>query len=306
MIDVVIVTDKALMNKDANLKSQVAFDEDNIMVQAFQKQGLSSIRAAWDDESFDWSSAKVAVIRSTWGYSHKIDSFKKWINHASKHCTLINNRELLLWNINKKYLIELNQKGINTPATFLIDKAEVFEPETWSKKLKSNGVVVKPTISADAKDTFLIKTPFTDFNKIAVETAIQQQEMIIQPFMESIKDGEISLIFINGIFIHAMLKKPQTGDFRVQEDHGGTYHKYSPSAEELSFGNLVLKTCKELKGTPVYARVDLCYDSNNRPALMELEAIEPQLWLPCSVEAVDNFVEGVMNILRKDGWATEH
>lgn len=298
MCDVVIVTEKSLMDRDADLKSAIAFEEDNLLMEAFLRKSISCRRAAWDDENFDWSATRSAVIRSTWNYSSNIDSFKNWLDTASEKCCLINNKELVMWNLDKKYLFDLNSVGVEIPRTHIIERDKHFDPAAWNKKLKANGIVVKPTVSAGARDTYLFKEPFSTDNLEIVEDAILNQEMIVQPFMESIVTcGEISMVFINGKYIHSMIKTPGSNDFRVQEYHGGSLNDYEPNNKELEFGERVLEACRKIKGDPVYARIDYCYDNDGNMLLMELEAIEPQLWFPNSAAAVDNFVEGVINTL---------
>ena len=101
--------------------------------------------------------------------------------------------------------------------------------------------------------------------------------MILQPFQYNIVEkGEISLMVMNGNFTHAILKIAKKGDFRVQDDFGGSVHDYNPTQEEIDFAENTVKACQEM---PIYARVDVFTDNNNTLALAELELIEPELWL---------------------------
>ena len=100
--------------------------------------------------------------------------------------------------------------------------------------------------------------------------------MMLQPFQESIMTkGEYSLVVINGKYTHAVLKIAKAGDFRVQDDFGGTVHNHEATQEEISFAENAVKACPEL---PIYARVDVILDNNNKLAISELELIEPELW----------------------------
>ena len=99
---------------------------------------------------------------------------------------------------------------------------------------------------------------------------------MLQPFQHNIVTrGEISMMVFNGQFTHAILKKAKAGDFRVQDDFGGSVHDYNPTQEEINFAQSAIRGCPEL---PVYARVDIFYANNDELAVGELELIEPELW----------------------------
>ena len=141
----------------------------------------------------------------------------------------------------------------------------------------NNTIIIKPCISGAARLTFkLSKHQIEAFNPKFNEL-IKEEAFIIQEFLKPIETfGEISLILFNGEFSHAVLKKAKPGDFRVQDDYGGTVHNYVPNVEEINFAETAVKACPEI---PVYARVDIALDNNGQLVLIELELIEPELWL---------------------------
>jgi len=119
--------------------------------------------------------------------------------------------------------------------------------------------------------------------------------MILQPFQHNIvSKGEISFVIINGEFTHAVLKNAKKGDFRVQDDFGGTVQQYTPTEKEISFAEKTVKACKEL---PIYARVDAFLDNNNKLALAELELIEPELWFRNNPESADKLAIAIQKII---------
>ena len=121
--------------------------------------------------------------------------------------------------------------------------------------------------------------------------------MILQPFQHNIVvKGEISLIVINGKFTHAVLKIAKKGDFRVQDDFGGSVHNYTPTLLEINFAEKAVEACDEL---PIYARVDVFTDNNNNLALAELELIEPELWFRNNPRAADELAKGVLQLINK-------
>ncbi|WP_438426000.1 ATP-grasp domain-containing protein [Aquimarina macrocephali] len=299
MVDIVIVTEKACLKASTEIKhSAIAIEEDETLITAFKNQNIICKRVAWEDPNFDWSTTKVALIKSTWNYFHLIPEFRIWLEKVSEKCTLINSKELVLWNMDKHYLLELSKHGIQIPETHLLDTEDIFDPHLWDKNLGGNGFVVKPTISGGSKDTYYLKYPYSKNDVVAIQSDVKRQPMLIQPFIQSIvEEGEISLVFVNGKFTHARVKKPKSNDFRVQPYHGGTIYEYNPTQKEIDFGEEVLEVCKNLKEIPMYARVDFCYGTEGEILLMELEVIEPQLWYPESKLAVFSLIEGIENLI---------
>ena len=127
-------------------------------------------------------------------------------------------------------------------------------------------------------------------------TALQAAEaMIVQPFQADItRTGEDTLMVFNGRYSHAVRKVPKPGDFRVQDDHGGTAHGYRPTDEQIDLAERVAAVCHPV---PVYGRVDMIRDNDGRLAVMELELIEPELWLRFHPPAADAFAAGLLGFL---------
>jgi glutathione synthase/RimK-type ligase-like ATP-grasp enzyme len=115
------------------------------------------------------------------------------------------------------------------------------------------------------------------------KSLITNESLILQEFQESVlTEGEVSLVMLGGQFSHAVRKRAKPGDFRVQDDFGGTLHPYEPDAEEIRLAGQALQHCQEL---PLYARVDLIRDRHNKSCVSELELIEPELWFRRNPEA---------------------
>ena len=119
--------------------------------------------------------------------------------------------------------------------------------------------------------------------------------MMLQPFQNSIVEkGEISLIVINGKYSHAVLKKAKKGDFRIQDDFGGTVRVYTPTSQEITFAENVIKASIE---PPIYARVDITTDNDGYLAIVELELIEPELWFRNNPQASIQLAEGIEKLI---------
>ena len=277
MYDVVILTDKRYEDpKSIDWYVQQVLTEDNLLKKEFEKLGLRVIKKAWNSLDFNWSETQFAIFRSTWDYFDKLKDFKKWLEKVNKKTTFINSYELINWNLDKKYLIELNKKGINIPTTEVITKEDSLTLDCMFKKYDFNEAIIKPTISGAARETYKIsKDNFYRYEKKFFDLK-SKEDLIFQEFLSNIiSKGEISLIFIEENYSHAVKKVAKEGDFRVQDDHGGSVEFYNASKEEILFAQDCLDKCPSL---PVYSRVDIIYDNQDKISLGEIELIEPELW----------------------------
>ena len=277
MYDVVILTDNRYENpKSIDWYVQQVLTEDNLLKTELEKLGLKVIKKAWNSIDFNWSETKFAIFRSTWDYFDKFRDFKTWLEKVKEETTFINSYELINWNLDKKYLIELNKKGINIPTSEVITKNDNINLESLFKKYDFNEAIIKPTVSGAARETYRInKNNFHEYENKFFELK-SKEDLIFQEFLSNIiSKGEISLIFIGENYTHAVKKIAKEGDFRVQDDHGGSVEVYDASKEEILFAQNCLAKCPIL---PVYSRVDIIYDNENEISLGEIELIEPELW----------------------------
>ena len=164
-----------------------------------------------------------------------------------------------------------------------------------SKKMEWDDLVIKPAISAAAFQTFKILNDQINDKEELFQNLTINRDMLVQPFFETVsKFGEASLMIFDGKFSHAILKKAKKGDFRVQDDFGGTVHDYSPSTEEVEFALKVFKACKS---APLYGRVDIVWDQEKNIYLSELEIIEPELWIRNHPKSAESIAEAIKKIL---------
>ena len=284
MIDIVILTDKDnLAQFDKNHNKQIGFIEDSLLQDALINQGLIVERIAWDDPYFDWTSTKSIIFRSTWDYFYRFPEFSKWLKEVSEKTKLINSKDIIYWNIDKHYLLDLQAKGVYIATSHFIEKGSKNTLQELHKKLGWTETVLKPCISGTARHTYKLNSSNLDEHEAIFKSLIAKEAMILQPFQNDIVNrGEASLMFFGEQYSHAVLKVAKENDFRVQSDFGGTVEKYKPTQEEIAFGKHVIKSCSEL---PSYARVDIFNDNEGKIALSELELIEPELWYRLHPEA---------------------
>jgi len=294
LFDIVILTDSKHVSPlliDDYTKNVIT--EDALIQNALGLQGLRVLRLSWDDKDFDWSSTAYILFRSTWDYFNRFDEFSKWLIKVSKLTTLLNSEEIILWNIDKHYLLDLKNKGIHIPKTYFIEKDSSDTLKDIHLNLKWTETILKPCVSGAARHTYKLNLKTLDAHETIFKTLIKKESMMLQPFQNNIVEkGEISMMVFNGFFTHAVLKKAKKGDFRVQDDFGGSVHQYTPSKSEIDFAVKTVKACKEL---PIYARVDIFTDNDGEIALSELELIEPELWFRLHPEAAHILAKAIKN-----------
>ena len=292
MYDVVILTENRYINpKSTNWYIDQVILEDKLLLDELTNNNLRVCKKSWDDPNFDWTKAKHSIFRTTWDYFDRYDEFFNWLEKTKNKTNFINSYKTIKWNIDKYYLKELSEKGINVAPTIFIEQGKKTSLQQLFKQTKWENIVLKPAISGAARHTYKInKKNHTKYEKI-FQKLISKESVLFQEYLKNITiEGEISLIMIGGEYTHAVKKLAKKGDFRVQDDHGGTVEKYIATESEISFAKQCLDKCPF---SPVYARVDIVYDNNNLVSLSELELIEPELWFRnCkkSVEKLSNYI----------------
>ena len=281
--DVVILTESRFINPvETNEFIQNILLEDQLVNHELIKLGLTITRKSWDDKNFDWSSTKHILFRATWDYFDRYDEFLKWFQKTARQTKFINSETLIRWNIDKHYLLDLNKKGIHIPKTLFVEPNSKTMLINAIEKAKNEldftalDFVLKPCVGGGAYHTYKFHESESPKHEAIFQKLITSEAMMLQEFQKNIvTEGEISMMVFNGEFTHAVLKIAKPGDFRVQDDYGGTVHNYKPTKEQIDFAIATVNAAPEL---PVYARVDIFKDNKGNWALAELEIFEPELW----------------------------
>ena len=294
--DVTILTEAQYVNPEkVDWYVQQILSEDRILQTALEERGMQVRRKAWDDKNMDWTQTKCAIFRATWDYFHRFEEFSKWLETASQETMLINPPSTIQWNIDKHYLLDLEEKGIPIVPSEICKQGDSRSLQEWCDSLGGEKWVLKPTISGAARHTYLIDRDNVKQHEKIFSDLIEKEDMMLQPFMEHIlTEGEVSLMVMNGKYTHAIKKIAKEGDFRVQDDFGGSVHKYSPSKEEVLFAERAIAACDPM---PLYGRVDMLRDNTGQWVLGELELIEPELWFREHPAAADPLANGIHRIL---------
>jgi glutathione synthase/RimK-type ligase-like ATP-grasp enzyme len=194
--------------------------------------------------------------------------------------------DIVKWNTDKHYLQDIAATGLKVTASIFLNKGEKIELNPYFDQLNTKKFIVKPAISGGSKNTFKVTAANVEEISEKLSVLIREEAFIIQPFLNEIEEnGEWSFIYFGGKFSHALLKKAKAGDFRVQSMFGGTVHPQDPPADLLNkvqqYVDLFAKGC-------LYARVDGAI-VNGDFVLMELELIEPFLFLETNANSLENY-----------------
>lgn len=286
--DVVILTESRYLNPESQDPYVLnILKEDRLLEQALEKKGLKVTRKDWADPDFDWSSTRCAIFRTTWDYFDRFDEFKTWLDRTESQTQFINPVSQIRWNMDKWYLKDLEDKGVRVVETLYIQKGyehplhRILEESGW------NDAILKPTVAGAGRHTYRINPGNVAEYEEVFSALIAEEDMMLQPFQAKIMEkGEVSFMVVGGKFTHSILKKAKTGDFRVQDDFGGTVHPYKASQEEIEFAEEVTRACEPL---PLYSRIDVMWDNEGQLAVSEVELVEPELWFRENFEAADLF-----------------
>lgn len=298
-IDITVLTEAryAQLAPDDKYHQQIATEE-GLVMDALRALGLTVARQDWNDADVDWRRTRAAVFRSTWDYFERIDSFRAWLDRACPLTRLINDPALIRWNMDKHYLADLYAAGIRVVPTDILEAGTPVDLGERLDELGWDAVVIKPAISGGARLTWRADRASAATHQQALARTLTREAMLIQPFEADImRTGEISLIVIDGAVTHAVRKIARPGDFRVQDDHGGTVVAHRPAEDEIVFALEAAGACPL---PPVYARVDLVRGTSGL-RLMEIELIEPELFFRFHPPAATSFAQALVRALVAEG-----
>ncbi len=278
---IAILVDRRYVGNHAN--------PDDITLQgALLNKGIPSQIVAWDDVRIDYRSFTHAVIRSCWDYDEKVVQFLERMKYISSLCQLVNPYETILKNHDKRYLLELERRGVNIVPFTIVDADFALSQFQHFDKL-----IVKPTVSASGKNTYRIDA--TD--AAAIAAAIDEIQSIgkcaiVQKYIDSVETyGERSAVVIGDSVRYAMKKTPAKGGFLVHEYVGGSYRKTALKSDELAFiDDLISK----IDDRYLYMRVDFLRDCSGKIMLLELEMIEPGLYMSKAPQIAESFLEELL------------
>ncbi|MBT1064104.1 hypothetical protein KJY73_10995 [Bowmanella sp. Y26] len=280
-----------------NLDGYFVYDE--LLVAPLAAKGWQVETVSWRDPSVDWSRFNVVVIRSPWDYQQAPEAFLACLKRIEQSGALLaNSLPLVSWNINKGYLRDVQASGLPiVPTLWQTD----FNRDNCLAAFAQFGcheLIIKPLVSANADDTYRLDAKGLEDMAELLAARFKQRPHMLQPFIQSVlSEGEYSLFFFAQDYSHCILKRPASGDFRVQEEHGGRLQAVEPEPALLT---LAKRTMAALPDEPLYARLDFIRTPQGF-AVMELELIEPSLYFNMDAASPNRFTQA---FVRKFGLGT--
>jgi glutathione synthase/RimK-type ligase-like ATP-grasp enzyme len=267
------------------------FDDDLLLARALEELGISPVPAIWNDNAIDWKSFAALVIRTPWDYFERAAEFRAWLDaRIASGVLMCNAGDILDWNYDKGYLQDLEAAGVPLVPTIGIRRGEQADIAALARARGWNEIVVKPTISGGAYRTYRFCVDDAAAYTKEIDDTLADRGVLVQPFLpEILSDGELSLLFFDGVFSHAVRKRPRPGDYRVQFQFGGTTESVEVDPTLVAQARACVLAAPSL---PVYARVDGVV-KDGRFLLMELEVFEPLMFLACHPEAPGRFARAV-------------
>jgi len=269
------------------------FDDDALLLKALQARGVDAARVEWTDPAVRWDQFDTVVIRSTWDYPRRHAAFLSWVDALEPRVQ--NPARLVRWNSDKHHLADLIDAGVSVVPTSFV------EPDDRIPRLTEE-VVVKPAISAGGRDTGRFDpTTHEQARELISRLQRERRSVLIQPYVTSVDpSGEVALVFIGGRFSHAAHKRavlrPNEEAPLRDDEIGGAEVMYDPTLvapatatdQQIEVATAAITYLRDrFDVPPLYARIDVLSSADGHPLLLELEAVEPNLFLRYSEGAAD-------------------
>ncbi len=270
------------------------YPDDAHLVATLHSLGIEALPCVWTDAGVDWGGFDAVLIRTPWDYFQRPAEWSQWLDRLP--VPTINDAALLRWNADKRYLLELQGQGVAIIPTRIAEGAAL---STVLGELDGRDLVIKPTVSGGAWHTVRGVAGSPTFDAAVAQLPAELTYMIQDFIPQIVHDGEWSLLLFDGVFSHAVVKRPARGDYRVQGQFGGSVKAVDPSPALIDTAHNALRAAAAL-GHPdtAYARVDGVV-VDGRFLLMELEVIEPALFLEGRPDAAERFAANLLARLRR-------
>ena len=271
-------------------------DEDKVLLRLFAEKGLDVTEVIWNDPAVEWQAYDKAILKSPWDYHEQFPAFTAWLAKLEAlNIELLNPSQVVRWNSDKHYLKDISDAGLAVIPSLFLEKQTAPALADFFKQLNAQQLVIKPCVSASAKHTLIVTPENAAERQKELHAFLQQESFMVQPFVEEIREGELSFIFLGNQYSHSVIKLPKQGDFRVQHFHGGTIRNYEPSAAQVQVAQAY---AGQFAAGCLYARVDGLLVKNEFQ-LMELELIEPYLFLDSSPGVYERYYEALLRLIER-------
>lgn len=267
--------------------------EDLVLAGALRRRGRNVSHPVWDDPAVDWSRFGIVVVRSTWDYHRNRPAFLRWTRRVARLTQLQNPRDVLRWNTDKRYLRDLERKGV--PVVPTVWRAPGRAPRlAWTMDEQGwDVVVVKPAVSAAGDRTFRVGRSEVEQGQRRLNAICATGTAIVQPYYASVDGtGERSLIYLRGRFSHSVRRNPL---FPRQGPRPP--ERLAPTTRPMRV--VAARALAACPGELLYARVDLVADDTGHWRVLEVELTEPSLFFVPYPKAADRMASDIVGLLRR-------
>ena len=264
--------------------------DSRLLLPALSERGIDARPVVWTDADVDWSSFDAVVVRSPWDYFMKAAEWASWLERVdATGVPMFNPNKVLRWNSHKSYLQQLATGGVPVVDTLMtqgdgrVELADMLAGAGW------DDAIVKPAIDGGAMRLFRVSD--VEDPQARFEELVTLGDVMVQPFLQSIlEEGELSMIYFDGELSHTVRKRGKPGDIRVQPYWGGSYELEGPTSEAIHVADRIFDS---IDVDLLYARVDLVRGLDGHLQLIELEVIEPLLFLELEPAAPGRFADAL-------------
>jgi glutathione synthase/RimK-type ligase-like ATP-grasp enzyme len=267
--------------------------DDLVLAAALERHGARVVPVVWTQMAPARTLCDLLVLRSCWDYHLMPEAFLNWVTEASAHTSVVNSAEIVEWNMDKRYLLDIAKQGYAVPRTVLLEKGSSADLAAIMSASALDTVVVKPAISLSAYETYLVQADHANNFSAKLNQLLRSRDMLVQEYIPEIASaGEWSLIYLGGEFSHAVRKLPRSGDFRVQHEYGGSAQL--ATAPELML-NTAASILRHFAPQALYCRADVV-PRQKGVTLMELELIDPVLHFELAPAAAERMAELLLGV----------
>jgi glutathione synthase/RimK-type ligase-like ATP-grasp enzyme len=272
------------------------YGDDRYLLDALTRRGFTAEPAVWEDPHRDWGAASLCLIRSAWDYSYRRRQFLAWAEYVAASSRLWNPLGVIRWNTHKRYLDDLAEHGVPTVPTVVLEAGAGTSLAALLAERGWTDVVIKAAVAQTGRYAMRVTPSRLAEGQAHLDRLLPHEDMLVQPWMPAVlQAGEVSLVYVDGEFTHAVRKRATGDSFLVHHDFGGSVRPTRPHATQLDIAARALAVAPEATR---YARVDLVEEDAGRPVVMELELVEPELFFRYSEAAVERLVDAVEDALR--------
>jgi glutathione synthase/RimK-type ligase-like ATP-grasp enzyme len=259
------------------------------LVAALQARDVQVETRSWNDTSVLWHRYDAIVIRTTWDWHVDVGAFASWLDRVQVRTRLLNPPQTLVWGLDKRFLLDLAASNVPVVPTLALSVPDAARVKRWAAHHGFDALILKPSLSAGSIG--VVRTLASDVEAALAQHWPQQGVRLVQPYLRTIEThGETSIVFIDGVLSHSVCKTPKLGEFRIQQQFGGSYTFIEADAASRSVASAALAA---IPGDPVIARIDMLHDGTGY-RVIEAEVIEPDLYFGAAPAAADRLAQALL------------